>query len=574
MRAYLGEVAMEQDNKEHNQSADLNAEAPSERVSGPWTTFKKRLLKKDGKRFKKYIESTSTNGVAHIFIGKSVIRRLFWLVIVLGAAGVCLYLITGKILHLAAQHTATTKSVSRPDTLTFPVLTVCNLNFVRCSSYLESLHMSEALNRILEGEGLSQDGFNVSRCTTKVIDEYIKIKETFGVNVSLEFSTTVEEGRNFFEVFVLECSYQGVDCKDLPYDPWNKTLTSLGLCYTFNTGKAGEPLTVNSTGTRHGLKLVLNIQQDEYTALAESKAGVKLSVHPQGTPGEPDEKGIAIPPGRNAFISLKERRINDKSSNTNCRKRIETDSFNFIGSEYQYYSITACTRDCLLSSIAENCGCIESPLLNSGDEYTGISSTLPVCDEQQFCCVLGVHKSARGCGMVCPSSCSYTEYTQAVSYSAFPANYLTEPLISRLEFLLRNKTTAEDTFSPDVVQSLDVYDNVTIDRDFLKQNLLSVNIYFEYLNFETEVTEDAYSVPALLSDIGGQLGLFVGVSIISMIEFVIWIIDELKERCCGINEKIIREWLRTAWRRVTRKISKTSSTADIELGNLDQGGKT
>ncbi len=148
---------MEQENR---RSADANEKAPKIQLRGPRTTFKKRLLKKDGKRFKKYIESTTTHGVAHIFVGKSVIRRLFWLVIVLGAAGGCLYNITDRILYLADQPTATTISVSRPGTLTFPVLTVCNLNLVR-RSFLESLHVSEALKRILEGEDFSQDGFKV-----------------------------------------------------------------------------------------------------------------------------------------------------------------------------------------------------------------------------------------------------------------------------------------------------------------------------------------------------------------------------------------------------------------------------
>ncbi len=398
-------------------------------------------------------------------------------------------------------------------------------------------------------------------------------EESFGVSVSQDFCTIVIEGRHFFELFVLECSYQGVDCEYLPYDPWSYTLNNLGLCYTFNTGEAGEPLTVNGTGTRHGLKLVLNIQQDEYAAFASGEAGVKLSVHPQGTPGESDEIGIAIPPGRNAFISLKERRVNDKSSNTNCRKRSETDSFNFLGSEYQYYSITACTRDCFLTGIAENCGCIESSLLNSDDEYTGIYSTLPVCGEEHLCYIFDEYNSPLGCGgKFCPSSCTYTEYTKAVSYSAFPANYLTETLASQLELLLRNNYTNEYILPAEVIQTLYIYDNVTIDRDFLERNLLSMHIYFEDLNYKTEVTEDAYSVPALLSDIGGQLGLFVGASIISMFEFMIWVIDELKDRCCGINEKIIREWLRTAWRRVTRK--SRPLTVDLELGKSDLERKT
>ena len=64
-------------------------------------------------------------------------------------------------------------------------------------------------------------------------------------------------------------------------------------------------------------------------------------------------------------------------------------------------------------------------------------------------------------------------------------------------------------------------------------NLLSVNVYFETLNIETQTTKDANGAVALLSDIGGQLGLFMRVSVISIMEFATWIIDEVKHRVFG-----------------------------------------
>ncbi len=159
---------MQQDNEQHRYSADANAKAPSEQVSGPRTTFKERLLKKDGKRFKKYIESTTAHGVVHIFVGKSVIRRLFWLVIFLGAAGGCLYNITDRILYLADQPTATTISVSRPGSLTFPVLTVCNQNLVR-RSYLESLNVSDVLSTILLEDSFNARGKLWCQCVPRLL---------------------------------------------------------------------------------------------------------------------------------------------------------------------------------------------------------------------------------------------------------------------------------------------------------------------------------------------------------------------------------------------------------------------
>ncbi len=91
----------------------------------------------------------------------------------------------------------------------------------------------------------------------------------------------------------------------------------------------------------------------------------------------------------------------------------------------------------------------------------------------------------------CPSSCTYTEYTLSTSYSAFPAKYLVEPLISQIEPLFRNTTsnsTEEEFIAADIEPSLNglyhIYENVTINQEFLENNILSINIYCEALNLK------------------------------------------------------------------------------------------
>ena len=76
-------------------------------------------------------------------------------------------------------------------------------------------------------------------------------------------------------------------------------------------------------------------------------------------------------------------------------------------------------------------------------------------------------------------------------------------------------------------------------------NSLEVNVYFETLNIETQTTDEAYSFVALLSDIGRQVGLFLGLSVISVLQFGDWIIKimrghdlsevtrRVKKRCCS-----------------------------------------
>ena len=107
-------------------------------------TWKERLFSKDASTFKKFIESTTAHGVARIFQGKSIIRRLFWLIIVLVAAGGCLYNIIDRVRFLISNPTSTSISVTRRTILTFPAVTVCNLNGFRIEE-LDARNLTDVL---------------------------------------------------------------------------------------------------------------------------------------------------------------------------------------------------------------------------------------------------------------------------------------------------------------------------------------------------------------------------------------------------------------------------------------------
>jgi hypothetical protein len=49
-------------------------------------------------------------------------------------------------------------------------------------------------------------------------------------------------------------------------------------------------------------------------------------------------------------------------------------------------------------------------------------------------------------------------------------------------------------------------------------------VLFETLNVEMQTTHSVFSWGALLADIGGDIGLFLGLSVISMLEIGNWVI--------------------------------------------------
>ncbi|XP_077982526.1 acid-sensing ion channel 1A-like [Glandiceps talaboti] len=99
----------------------------------------------------------------------------------------------------------------------------------------------------------------------------------------------------------------------------------------------------------------------------------------------------------------------------------------------------------------------------------------------------------------CPQPCTDTQYTERLSTALWPSDrYMTK--------LLR----AIRAINP---KTIDINDKVTI-----SENLLSLEVFYEEINYGKIEEYPAYEILKLVSDIGGTLGLYVGLSMITICE--------------------------------------------------------
>ena len=142
----------------------------------------------------------------------------------------------------------------------FPALTLCNMNSIRASFAGQSAAMEEAVHTLSGHTPDLSDPRLVSLLTnTSALD-------------------LVLQGSMVFEAMFRQCVWDStvVDCGDY----FTRTLTSLGLCYTFNAQafiRSQGQLHVSRTGVKHGLSLLLNVQQDEYLH-SQLAAGFKVTL--------------------------------------------------------------------------------------------------------------------------------------------------------------------------------------------------------------------------------------------------------------------------------------------------------
>ena len=265
----------------------------------------------------------------------------------------------------------------------------------------------------------------------------------------------------------------------------------LGACYTFNGFSKMPPLETSGAGTHLGLLMLLNISQSEYTASMFLDAGARVFIHRSSEPARILDLELSVPPGRAAFIGLSEETVVNEAG-VDCVTN--HDKFNFLANNFSY-SVSACLVDCQLTAVADICDCyhFSSDLRPSNLSYADLRN----CTFSDVCCIHEVLFSALDCN--CPSACTSTFYEFSTTYSSFPADY------------------GNDYFE----FSIDDYKNV-----------IEILVYFQTDFVKTETITFSYHVVDLLADIGGLVGLLLGISVVTFFEFCMWLLDEGIDRLC------------------------------------------
>ncbi|XP_030348586.1 acid-sensing ion channel 3 isoform X1 [Strigops habroptila] len=274
--------------------------------------------------------------------------------------------------------------------------------------------------------------------------------------------------------------------------------TRLGKCYTFNSGGPGrEVLTTLQGGAGNGLELMLNVQQEEYlpvwgdTDETSYEAGVKVQIHSQEEPPFIDQLGFGVAPGFQTFVSCQQQRLVYLPPPWgDCKATpIESDFFT-------NYSITACRLDCETRYLAENCNC----------RMVHMPGNANVCTPEQYkeCADPAldflVKKDSDYCA--CRTPCAMVRYGKELSMVKIPSKASARYLAKKF-----NKT-----------------------EQYIADNVLVLDIFFEALNYEMIEQKKAYEVAGLLGDIGGQMGLFIGASLLTILEIFDYLYEVFRDK--------------------------------------------
>eukprot|EP00297_Palpitomonas_bilix_P008260 CAMPEP_0113912552 /NCGR_PEP_ID=MMETSP0780_2-20120614/28995_1 /TAXON_ID=652834 /ORGANISM="Palpitomonas bilix" /LENGTH=467 /DNA_ID=CAMNT_0000909533 /DNA_START=364 /DNA_END=1767 /DNA_ORIENTATION=+ /assembly_acc=CAM_ASM_000599 len=240
-------------------------------------------------------------------------------------------------------------------------------------------------------------------------------------------------------------------------------------------------------------------EHDEAVGL-QPNSGAKMVVHNANVPPIPNT-GIALKPGSLTQVAIARREI-VSINNEDCY-------FDIFGSLSKScedlplnvsYSVSQCYRDCEGTIIEQYCNCTAAGYVSS------TNPSLPECKLSDFSCMDAVRsyfdehdEAVAECN--CLERCNVVEYLGTPSSFNYPAPSYAKHFLS--------------TAFPDS------------DAIDFEQDAIILEVFFRDLNSEIVKESWSYTPTSLLSDLGGNMGLFVGFSILTLFELA-----EFFVRCC------------------------------------------
>ena len=431
-------------------------------------------------RLKKFGDNSSLSAAVYEFKSKSIIKRLLWgLIVILAIAGFCC--ITGlSIKMLIDEPISTSITEMRQDELEFPAVTVCSLSF------LDSAVLSNSVVNQLIALFTAGQPPNVPPLT-ECISIANKITSDTGIDIGFG-NLILDLAKNDLISLIEQCFFEGNNCtNDLKI-----VNTISGVCFTFNgPNKTAKSLNVQGTGVLNGLRLQIGNGYQAFTL--NNNYGFKVIVHNRDEPPRPESEGVVVGLGNSLNVGMKQVTSTDKTqfySGQDCVTNLDNPSNNLTFSEYSSYSRSLCLNDCFYTHIANKCQCVEREF------YTPVQSPyteMRDCGLTDICCEVYTFRTLKN-SCNCPLKCKTVD---------------------------RTLTTSSAT-------------NEHHER-------VGIHVYYESLVTEVRVTTDSYTPWSLVSDIGGNTGLFLGFTLLTIGEVLLLVLGLFSDCCCSSCKKRFKQ---------------------------------
>ncbi|XP_035207596.1 amiloride-sensitive sodium channel subunit alpha-like [Stegodyphus dumicola] len=446
----------------------------------------------------KLLRKSSVYAVSQVGHSKSPIRKILWVLVLIAGLLGCSYQIY-RFLSLYFQYPVVVNlEIENKWSLSFPAVTLCNLNRMkkkhqRCMENNKSLENCQGGYGTATASGSSisiSEGRAISSCSQLFTGTYDSTRTEL-MGFLAKYSGMSEEKRKAFgsqpEDFIQSCSFNGELCSAADFKSFSNL--KYGNCFMFNRVNESQEkvLKTSAIGSRSGLEVILDLDLHEYLPVTSS-VGSRVIIHDPKEDPTPEEDGINISPGFETALSLKQSAIKrlPYPYRDNCADYMSPN--NPYGS-----SVSNCVRSCIQKQNFAECACVD-PTLAYANEYKHCNMT----DKTDSCCLDNVLDSlvSEGLPCECPLPCFSLNYDIRSSTAVWPSE--------AAYFKYKTGIKQEDL----------------IHLNSYRKGLAKLKVFYSTLQRSTYEQKPMFEDSELFSHLGGELGLWLGLSLVAVFELV------------------------------------------------------
>jgi hypothetical protein len=464
---------------------------------------KNQVKKQIKSKFVELSSASTSHGYPNIFRTKYLSIKILWVFSLMTSIGFCIFLLIRGINAYLEYGVVTNIEMIDERPVEFPTITVCDLD--KFQTY-QAAELIREIYYTVYNIGLGDD----SEYFIDLLSTYpyvYKLATAKAANPSFGNSSRKKLAYDLKNT-LFRCSYNN-DVKLCNPDQfeWSYDYT-YGNCYKFNSGynSSGNEVPIKAAskpGYSNGLNMFFfnNQTKIKYTRLNVNKyQGYIVFIHDK-TENPIFSNGIQVLPGTHVNIGIKKtitKKYPEPYSNCKDLSAYSSYFYDFLTQSNKVYRQRDCFDLLLQRSIINYCGCYDLQYPQLYNAAPCLSLKQLECAEMGYLNFWNNHTDSSEC----PLECDFVDFDFSYSTSDFDAYGM---------YLLYNE---REPFSETYLE------------EFKKQTAI-INVYFSDLRY-TKITESpSTTIIDLFAYIGGTVGLFVGVSVLSCVEIVEFILEAI-----------------------------------------------
>ncbi|GBL82088.1 FMRFamide-activated amiloride-sensitive sodium channel [Araneus ventricosus] len=449
----------------------------------------------NGRNYEKILQNSSVYAVTQVGQPNTLWSKILWMIVLTAALIGCCYKIYMFMDLYFHYPVIMNLNVEQRTKVEFPAVIVCNLNRMK-SEYEPCLQNENNLPKCAPrkpprmffkaGSGplvlterrnfLSCKSYFNGKKYNSTNDEAIFLEKYSQLPVGNRIRFGYQENE-----LIINCSFNGRLCKPFPFSML--TNNRYGNCFTFNKFNMflEKSLVTSATGSRSGLELVLSTNPNHSVPISHN-VGFRIIIHHPLDAPNPEKNGINVVPGYETHVSLKTTLI------TRLPTPYKDECVNYGAKERPFEeSQTICMKICIQKYNHEKCGCIELQFREM--------IFWKLCDmtnSTEVCCLDKVMNDLAilGTDCNCPLPCQSTYFHERIAIASWP---------SRIHYLKKYITENEN---------FDIY----------RASHAKVRIFFSTMERTVYGQQPKFLQSEIFSHLGGELGLWLGLSLVALFE--------------------------------------------------------